>query len=204
MTTAERPPDEASTSGDSRESTAAAMRRRREGAVTDLGLSEARQEMEDLARTLGAASISLVELQRETSALVKATESARVETLERMNGLVESARRSFVNMERQIENNGFAIQTQLGEVRAESTKRAAREKWQLRVFGVAGLSACLIAGWAGWKVKEWRVEKAAAEERVALRKSELFGMYLLEVHPKEAEKYWQAFQGWAAKNEIKN
>ena len=169
-----------------------------------MGLSEARQEMEDLARTLGAASISLVELQRETSALVKATESARVETLERMNGLVESARRSFVNMERQIENNGFAIQTQLGEVRAAASKRAGQEKWQLRAFIVGGLTACLLAGWAGWRVKEWRAETAAAEERVALRKSELFGMYLLEVHPKEAEKYWKAFQSWAAKNEIKN
>jgi hypothetical protein len=202
VTTVETPSNEDSKSGASRESTASALRRRREESVTDLGAAEVRRETQELARTLGAASISLVELQRETSALAERTESARVETLERMNGLVESARRSFGSMERQIESNGLAIQQQLGEVRAAAAKRAAQEKWQLRAFIVAVLTVFLLSGWGGWSLKAWRAETAAAEERAALRKSELFGMYLLEIHPKEADKYWRAFQSWTEKNGI--
>jgi hypothetical protein len=201
VTTAERPPGEASSNG--RESTAAAMRRQREDGIRELTLGEVYLETQDLGRTMGAACLNLVALQKETWGLAERTERARVETLELMNGLTESARRSFREMEEKIGGHGEQIRDQLSQLRAESVRLAGRERWQLRVFVVGGLTACLLAGLGGWRIKEWRAETAAAEERAALRQSELFGMYMLEVHPKEAEKYWRGFQNWARKNGIK-
>ena len=206
MTTADEPLNGASASpnGSPPESTAAAMRRRRESSISDTTLSEVRQDLTELATTMGAVSLSLAALQREAGLQTQRMGESQAEAARRMTSLLDSAKTSFVATERQIESYGDKIGRQLKDMAAESTKRAGQERWLHRAFALSMLTVCLLGGWAGWSLKEWRVEKAATEDKTFVSKMQRFNVYLFNNHRKVTEKYWQDFLSWDAKNGFKD
>lgn len=180
------------------------MRRQREGATTDQALAEARREARELAQTLGGASLSLAEITKELMAQRQTFQVTQDQIIPPLKSLVRSAEDSYSLVREKVDTLGRTMRSEMDKVREERVKA---QHWQGRVLGAAALIACLLAGWVGWKVREWLAVKDLAQvqgqinELKVLRKdAEMLGEFMWEVHPKEAKRYEKSFEGWKQRN----
>jgi hypothetical protein len=204
VTTDETPSSEGSGSGatgETRESTAAAMRRRREEGTTDQALAEVRRETRELAVTMGGVSKSLADIAQVIERQSHSLQAAQAETIPVLGNLATSARDSYRAMEREVNRLGAVVLDAMAKGQREQEEG---RRLQDRVLGWAALIALLLACWVGWKVKEWRAEKEleVTKAEIADLKAErkgagLFADFMLQFHPGEVKKYQKDFLAWS-------
>ena len=182
--------DDTASSGKSatKESSAEAIRKAREGAITGEVLTSVRREIQSLAATMGGVSLSLLELQTSAKVQSETAEQARQESLAQMRALTDSAKTLFSATANVIERYPAKVDQHLATLSEESERRARLEKWKLYGGLVLLVSVSSLSAWGGWKQREkWSQENPSPYEQLA--------RYVESNYPEAAKKYWKAYQG---------
>lgn len=183
MTTDEPPSNEKSAT---KESTAEAIRKSREGNITNEALSNVRQEIQSLAATMGSVSLSLLELQTTAKFQNEKAEQTRQDSLAQMRDLIDSAKTSFNGMADATRRYPGQVDKHLATLTEESNRRARQEKWKLYGGLLLLVIASSLSGWAGWKWHErWTAENPSNYEQLA--------RYMESKYPEVTRKYWKAY-----------
>ena len=147
---------------------------------------------------MGAVSLSLVNMQKETEDENLKAAGVREENLKKLTNLVSSAETSFSRMERKIEEYPRQVERHLEKLSLESEKRAKVEKWRLILLSALLVTVSFAAGFGGWKIHEkW------GGPPLNLTEMERFAIYLSDYHEEELKKYMMDFQVWKRKNDLK-
>lgn len=190
MTTDEPPSNEKSAT---KESTAEAIRKSREGNITNEALTNVRQEIQSLAATMGSVSLSLLELQSAAKFQSEKAEQTRQDSLAQMRALIDSAKNSFNAMANTIERYPGQVDQHLATLTEESKQRARLEKWKLYGGLLLLVIASSLSAWGGWS---WH-ERTRRENPTEY---EVFADYMVRNQKQATEKYWKLYKAEQAKN----
>jgi len=183
VTTDEPPSNEKSAT---KEGTAEAIRKSREGNITNEALSNVRQEIQSLAATMGSVSLSLLELQSAAKFQSEKAEQTRQDSLTQMRALIDSAKNSFNAMANTIERYPGQVDQHLATLTEESKQRARLEKWKLYGGLLLVAIASSLSAWGGWKWHErWTAENPSNYEQLA--------RYMESKYPEATKKYWKGY-----------